>query len=63
MNKKTYTTTIETTWEIRGDVSVDQINDRIKVALDALMLTKEGDDGQYAFRGEDRDMVINTVEK
>lgn len=62
MTKK-YTTTIETEWEVRGDVSVDQINARIKRAMEVLMLTEEGDDGQFAFRGENDDLKMNTVEK
>jgi hypothetical protein len=64
MNKKQiYVTTIETTWELRGDVTPEQINDRIRRAVHCLMLTDEDDDGNYAFRGEEKDLIINTEVK
>ncbi len=59
MNKK-YVTTVTTEWSLRGDVSIEQINERLKVALSGLMMTGETE-GNYAFTSGEC-LEVETVE-
>lgn len=64
-NTKRYTTTISTTWDIRGEnVTPEQINARIQSALSILMMTNENDWGGYAFMGGSQrfDLTCETKE-
>jgi len=57
--KKKYVTTVTTEWDLRGDVPVEDINARIKVAMSAIMMTRN--DKNYAFTNNE-DVVVETKE-
>lgn len=61
MTKK-YVTTVTTEWELRGDVPVDRINARIRLAIGQIMMTSQTEDGSYAFSGSDHLLELTTVE-
>ncbi len=60
MTKK-YVTTVTTEWEVRGDVPVDRIQARIRLALGGLMMTSE-DGSNYAFTGNEHLLELETKE-
>jgi hypothetical protein len=60
--EKTYTTIVKTTWEIRGDVTPEQINDRIRTALNIVMMTPSPGGDNYAFTWSDHLLELSTTE-
>ena len=61
MTKK-FVTTVTTEWEVRGDVAIDRINARLRMALGGMMMTAE-EGPNYAFTGEKHLLELNTVEE
>ncbi len=59
---KKYVTKMTTEWNLRGDVTVEQIDARIRIAVNEVMMTSEGGSGDYAFRGIDNELMMSTKE-
>ena len=57
---KKYVTTVTTEWELRGSVTPEMINDRLRTALNIVMMT--GGSVDYAFTGSDHLLELKTTE-
>ena len=59
-----YTTTVSTEWDIVGDVTPEMINERLKLALNIVMMTvgASASSGNYAFTGSKHLLKISTKE-
>ena len=59
--RKRYVTTVVTEWDLRGEVPVEDVNARIKLALNIVMMTQGGPEN-YAFTGSEHLLQVETVE-
>lgn len=57
-----FKTTVTTEWDIRGNVTAEDINRCLRQFLGVVMMTKENADGGYAFSGSDHVLELETVD-
>ena len=59
---KRYKTVVMTEWDVRGEVTPEDINRCLRQFLGVVMMTKENASGGYAFSGSENLLELTTKE-